>query len=91
MAEKLKLGIIGCGMISDIYLKNIADMFGDRLQAVACADIVEEKVRACARKYGIRAESVDELLADGEVEGGQTRLQRKAARNEIFRGGGAGR
>lgn len=68
MAEKLKLGIIGCGMISDIYLKNIADMFGDRLQAVACADIVEEKVRACARKYGIRAESVDELLADGEVE-----------------------
>ena len=62
-----KIGIIGCGSISGIYLQ--ADKAFDILETIACADLVLERARTQAAKYGIpRACSVDELLADPEIE-----------------------
>ena len=66
--EKTKIGIVGCGNISSIYLKNCQQMF-DILQVVACADLIPERAQAQAETYGVpRACSVEELLADPEIQ-----------------------
>ena len=67
MSTKTKIGVIGCGNISGIYLQ--ADKVFEILDTVACADIVMEKAQAQAEKHHIaRACTVDELLADPEIE-----------------------
>ncbi|CAA9284244.1 MAG: Dehydrogenase [uncultured Chloroflexi bacterium] len=67
MAEKVKVGIVGCGVISGIYLKNLPTF--EQVEVVACADLVVERAQARAAEYGIaRACTPDELLADASVE-----------------------
>ncbi|MEZ4714040.1 MAG: Gfo/Idh/MocA family oxidoreductase [Caldilineaceae bacterium] len=66
--NKVKVGVIGCGMISGIYLKNCAQTF-EILEVAACADLVPELAQKQAAEFGIaRAYSVEELLADPEIE-----------------------
>ena len=63
----VKVGVIGCGKISGIYLENGATF--DDVEIVACADLVLERAEAQAQAYGVpRACSPEELLADEEVE-----------------------
>jgi len=64
--EKIGLGVIGCGNISMTYLRNAA-LFGG-IDLRACADISADMSALRAREYGIRAESVDHLLADPEID-----------------------
>jgi predicted dehydrogenase len=66
MAERVKVGVIGCGNISGIYLQN-GSRFG-HMEIVACADMVIERAQAKATEYGIAAYSVDELLAHPDIE-----------------------
>ena len=61
-----KVGIIGCGNISSIYLQMDAKF--PILEVVACADLEMERARAKAAEYDIKAYSVAELLADPEIE-----------------------
>ncbi|MBN1876436.1 MAG: Gfo/Idh/MocA family oxidoreductase [Anaerolineae bacterium] len=62
-----KIGVVGCGNISGIYLQ--ADKTFEILETVACSDLVMEKARAQAEKHNIpRACTVAELLADPEIE-----------------------
>lgn len=61
-----KIGIIGCGTISGIYLKS-PSVF-PILDIVACADIDMERAQAKAEEYSIQALSVDELLAHPDIE-----------------------
>ena len=63
---KLGIGVIGCGNISITYLRNAALFAGVELRA--CADISSDAAALRAREYGIRASSVDQLLADPEVD-----------------------
>jgi len=66
--ERVKVGIVGCGNISDIYLKNCTQTF-DILEVVACADLIMDRARAKAEQYNIpKACTVEELLADPEIE-----------------------
>ena len=66
-AKPAKVGIIGCGNISGIYLEN-GKVF-DMIDIVAVADIDMDRARSQAAKYGVpRACSVAELLADPEIE-----------------------
>ena len=66
--EKTKVGIIGCGNISGIYLKNCQQTF-EILEIAACADLIPERAQAQAEAYGVaRACSVAELLADPKIE-----------------------
>ena len=66
MADKVKVGIIGCGVISGIYLKNLPAF--ELVDVVACADLVLERAQARAQEFGIaKACLPDELLADPEV------------------------
>lgn len=66
--KPMKIGVVGCGMISEIYLKNITTQFTDILQAWACADLNPAAAQARAEQFGIRAMTVDELIADPEIE-----------------------
>lgn len=61
----VKLGIVGCGVISDAYLKGGAR---SRLIAVkSVTDLVPEAAAAKAKEYGCQAVSYEEMLADPEI------------------------
>jgi predicted dehydrogenase len=63
----VKVGVIGCGKISGIYLEN-AGIFED-IEVVACSDLVLERAEAQAEAYGVpKACTPGDLLADPEVE-----------------------
>lgn len=61
------IGIVGTGVISDIYIKNAQQMF-DNLTVVGCADLLMDRAKEQAEKYGIAAMPVDELLRHPDVE-----------------------
>lgn len=65
--ERLRVGVIGCGAISDIYLKNMINEF-DNLEVTACAAGHLENALKKAKQYGIRGCTVDQLLADGSID-----------------------
>jgi len=67
-AETVKVGIIGCGNISGIYLKNMSQVF-DILEVVACADLLSDRAKAKAEEHeGVEARTVEALLADPDIE-----------------------
>lgn len=66
--DKIKVGIVGCGNISDIYLKNCTQVF-NMLDVVACADLIMDRAKSKAQQYNIpKACSVEELLANPDIE-----------------------
>lgn len=64
--NKTKIGIIGCGNISDIYLKN-GQMF-DIIDIVAVADLDLARAEVKAAKYDLKAYTPTQLLADAQIE-----------------------
>jgi predicted dehydrogenase len=64
--SNLGIGIIGCGNISTTYLR-LAPLFKG-LQVRAVADISMEAAVARATEYGVKAQSVDDLLANPDVD-----------------------
>ena len=66
--EKVKIGLIGCGTIAEVYMTNIRDHFHN-LELVAVADIFAEKAKSAAERYGVPVGcTVDELLAIPEIQ-----------------------
>nr|MBA2247848.1 Gfo/Idh/MocA family oxidoreductase [Chloroflexia bacterium] len=63
----VRVGIVGAGYISDIYLTNLTTRF-DNVAVVAVADMIVERARDRAATYGVWGLTVYELLADPEVE-----------------------
>ena len=67
MTTPMKVGIVGCGNISNIYLE--AGKKFDVLDIVAVSDLDLARAQAKAEEHGVpKAVSVDELLADPEIE-----------------------
>lgn len=66
MARELGVGIIGCGNISTTYF-SLAPLFRG-LKVVACADLNPAAAEARAAEYGVKAQTIDELLANPEVD-----------------------
>jgi predicted dehydrogenase len=62
----LGLGIIGCGNISTSYLR-LAPLFKG-LEVRAVADVNMAAAEARAAEFGVRAQSVDDLLASADVD-----------------------
>jgi predicted dehydrogenase len=60
------VGVIGCGNISSAYLKAAAKF--PMLEIVALADLRPEAAQTRAQEFGLKAVSVDALLADPKVE-----------------------
>ncbi|MDR1108103.1 MAG: Gfo/Idh/MocA family oxidoreductase, partial [Spirochaetaceae bacterium] len=67
--KKQRIGIVGIGKISGIYLKNLTGMFGGRVTLTAVTDIIEERAAQAAEEYHIRhIKTVEEMLRDPEVD-----------------------
>jgi predicted dehydrogenase len=67
VTTKVKIGIIGTGIISKVYMKGLRQF--DNLELVACADIDMARAHAVAAELQIpKACGVDELLADPEIQ-----------------------
>ena len=62
-----RVGLIGTGRISDVYLKNCAAFGG--LEIVACGSLNMEESRAKAAEFGVpRVAEPDEIIADPEID-----------------------
>jgi predicted dehydrogenase len=64
--NKVGVGVIGCGVISGAYLKAARDF--PILDIRGLADAVPAAAEARAREFGLKAVSVDALLADPAIE-----------------------
>lgn len=67
MKEKFCVGVVGSGVISEIYLKNMTTRFPN-LWVKAVASKHREHAQARAQQFGLICCTVDELLADPEIE-----------------------
>lgn len=65
--NKVKVGIIGCGNISGIYLDNLSKKF-QAIELVGCADLDLSRAEEKAKQYDIKAMTVDEMLEDSEIK-----------------------
>ena len=67
--KKMKIGFVGVGDISGIYLENLTHRFKE-VEIVGVCDLVREKAERAVGKYGIPKlyEDMYELFADEEVD-----------------------
>ncbi len=61
-----RVGLIGCGDISDEYVRNAVAF--DEFEIVACADLDSERARAAGVRWGVESVEVDALLDRSDVE-----------------------
>ncbi|BCH59495.1 oxidoreductase [Agrobacterium vitis] len=66
MTRELNVGIIGCGNISSAYF-TLAPLFKG-ITVVACADINMNAAELRAEEFGVKAQTVEELLANSAVD-----------------------
>ena len=66
--KKTTVGVIGCGVISEVYLNTMVQHFGELLRVKACASRGHTSALRRAEEFGIQAMSVEELLNDEEIE-----------------------
>ena len=63
----MKIGILGCGHVSDRYFEGLA--LHDFLTVIACADLNRGRAEQKAAQHGVpRACAPEELLADADVD-----------------------
>ncbi|MFI3169094.1 MAG: Gfo/Idh/MocA family oxidoreductase [Faecalibacterium sp.] len=65
----VKIGMVGVGAISGIYLENITKMFRE-IELVAVCDLVKERAEKAAEEYKIPKiyDTMHELFADEEID-----------------------
>ena len=67
MNESICVGVVGAGIISDIYLQNMTEKFHNlRVKSVSARNIAKAQVKASL--YGLKACSVDDMMADPEID-----------------------
>lgn len=66
--EKIKIGIIGCGNISDIYLQNLTSTFINT-QVWAVCDLLPERAAVAQERYSIpKLYTMEEMLGSPEIQ-----------------------
>jgi predicted dehydrogenase len=64
-----RIGIVGIGNISEIYLKNLNGMFKDRVRVTAVTDFIPERAAKAAAEYSLKhIQTTEELLNSPEVD-----------------------
>jgi len=66
---KTKIGIVGCGAISGIYLKNLSEMFCNTVVHGVC-DLIDERAEKAKNDWNIprKYKDMHEMFADPEIE-----------------------
>jgi predicted dehydrogenase len=54
MARRLKVGVVGCGLIAQVMHLNYLRELSDRFEIAAICDLSEEVREACGREYGVK-------------------------------------
>ncbi len=62
---KIRVALIGCGMISDIYCQNLTKM--DIFDFVGVSDLIPERAQKRAEQYGVRAMTNEQIFADPSI------------------------
>ncbi len=62
----MRVGIIGCGNISETYF-NCKNIYNN-IEVISCADIDNNLSKKSGEKFNIKSESVDDILSNTEVE-----------------------
>ena len=66
--KKVKTAVIGCGMISNIYIRNLSKLFSI-IDLVALCDLNQEAAKQKAEQFGIpKVMTIDEVAASEEIE-----------------------
>ena len=67
--KKLRVGIVGLGKISGIYLDNLTKVFNDVVELVGVVDLIEARVKEVCETYHVQAYAdVAALLADKSID-----------------------
>lgn len=70
MGERVRVGVVGCGLIAQVmHLRYLAEL-EDRFELAALCDISEPVVTECARRYGVERTYTrwQDLVADGSLD-----------------------
>lgn len=65
---KTRIGIVGLGNISGIYLENLTGMFSGRVEIGGVADLLPQRAEKAAGEYGVKAMTVEELLGSEKID-----------------------
>jgi predicted dehydrogenase len=64
-----RIGIVGIGNISGIYLKNLNGMFAGRVKVAAVTDLIEERAAKAGADYGIpHIKKTEDLINSPDVD-----------------------
>jgi predicted dehydrogenase len=59
VADRLRVGVVGCGVIAQVMHLNYLWELSDRFEIAALCDVSEATARACADRYGAKAVYTD--------------------------------
>lgn len=65
--RKIRAAVVGCGMISPVYLASIAEHFSI-LEVVACSDLDPIRMENMAAQFHLKAMSFEDILQDPEID-----------------------
>lgn len=65
--KQTTIAIIGCGVISQIYLQNLTTRFTN-VKVKCCCDLRAESAQRRAEEFGIGVATMDEILTDAEID-----------------------
>ncbi|MBF9016792.1 MULTISPECIES: Gfo/Idh/MocA family protein [unclassified Oceanispirochaeta] len=63
----MNIGIVGCGNISDIYFKNLTNLFPETT-IVGCCDLDASRAEERSSEYGVPIFTTEELLGNKDVD-----------------------
>jgi len=66
--QKTKVGIVGCGAISGIYLTNLTNMFTN-IEITGVCDLIDDRAEKAAKEYNLKKyKNMHDMFADDNVE-----------------------
>lgn len=68
MARKVKIGVVGCGVISEIYMQNLTNRFKN-VEIVATMDLIRERAEKRAKQFNVpKVHDLEDFYKDPEIE-----------------------
>lgn len=66
--KKIKVGVVGCGCISEIYMSNLSKKYKN-IELIACTDLIHERSEHRASQFGVpRVYEPEEFYKDKDIE-----------------------
>jgi predicted dehydrogenase len=66
MNKVFKVGLVGCGHISETYFR--AQEYFNNIKIIKCADINTDAADKCAKTFNIKSSSIDDIFKDEDIE-----------------------